>query len=124
MLVAGTGIAARIWHNRAVTTDVTPARHAIAGAFDAIDAAAADLWLRPEALLTGGAARTALAQGVALPLAGGTSCFTRVEVIARASNGDATALAPVRAVKFWASRLDAARRARIETQLARASDAR
>jgi dihydropteroate synthase len=124
MPAARTGIGARIWHNRAMMREVTATEHVIAGALEAIDAAAEDLWLRPEALLTGGVARTAIAQGVALPLPGATSCFTRVEVIARKGDGIATALAPVRAVRFWASRLDAARRMRIETLLARASEAR
>jgi dihydropteroate synthase len=104
--------------------DVQPDPAAITSALEAIEAPAEGIWLRPEALLTGSTARMAIAQGTALPLAGGGSAFTRVEVIARQANGIATALAPVRRVQYWASHLDAPRRARIEAQLNRASEPR
>lgn len=93
-------------------------------ALSAIDAPAAALWLRPDALLTGAAARIAIADGLALPLAGSATAFTQVEVIARQGDRIATALAPIRDAQDWASRLDPARRARIEAQLAHASEAR
>ncbi|HEV8016392.1 MAG TPA: dihydropteroate synthase [Stellaceae bacterium] len=92
-------------------------------ALDAIDAAAA-IWLRPDALLTGAAARAAIADGVGRPLAGSATAFSRLEVIARQGDSIVTALASVRRVQYWASRLDPPHRARIEAQLARASEQR
>jgi dihydropteroate synthase len=105
-----------------MTTDspARPTEHAL----EAIDAPAEALWLRPDGLLTGSAARSAVAQGAALPLAGGTTAFTRVEVIARQTDGIVTAQAPVRRVQYWAGRLDPPRRSRIEALLARASEQR
>ena len=44
--------------------------------------------------------------------------------MARQGDGVATALAPVRRIRYWASQLDEARRARIDAQLARASEQR
>jgi dihydropteroate synthase len=105
----------------AMTTDI-PAGPT-ASTLEAIDAAAA-IWLRPEALLTGGAARAAIADGVAVPLAGSATAFSRVEVIARQGDSIVTALASVRRVQYWANRLDPPHRARIEAQLARASELR
>ncbi|HVA14715.1 MAG TPA: dihydropteroate synthase [Stellaceae bacterium] len=90
-------------------------------ALEAIDGPADGLWLRPEGLLTGSAARMALADGAALPLAGSATVFTLVEVIARQAQGIATALAPLRRLQLWADRQDPARRARVATQLARTS---
>jgi dihydropteroate synthase len=93
-------------------------------ALEAIEAPASAVWLRPEALLTGSAARHAIAQGIALPLVGRSSAFTQVEVVARQGGGVTAALAPVRRLQYWASQLDAPRRARVETQLTRASEQR
>jgi dihydropteroate synthase len=92
-------------------------------ALEAIDAPASAIWLRPEALLTGGAARSAIAQGLALLLAGGSSAFAQVEVLARQGDGVTAALAPVRRVQYWASQRGEAR-PRIEAQLTRASEQR
>ncbi|HEY3916791.1 MAG TPA: dihydropteroate synthase [Stellaceae bacterium] len=91
---------------------------------DAIDPLVDSLWLRPTGLLTGQAAQAARAQGVALPLAGGASAFAVVEVIARQASGIASALAAVPRLRSWAARLDAGARARIDAQLARASEQR
>jgi len=93
-------------------------------ALEAIDAPASAMWLHPEALLTGAAARSAIAEGIALPLAGGNTAFAQLEVMARQGESVATTLAPVRRVEYWASQIDAARRERIEAQLARASEQR
>jgi dihydropteroate synthase len=109
---------------RLMTAD-NPHRAPIVGTtLEAIDAPASALWLRPEALLTGSAARTAVAQGIALPLAGGSSAFTQFEVMARQGESVASALAPVRRVQYWSRQLDEARRARVEIQLTRASEPR
>ena len=94
------------------------------GTLETIDAPASAIWLRPDALLTGSAARRAIAQGMALPLAGGNSAFTQVEVLARQGDSVTAAFAPVRRMQYWASQLDEARRARIEAQLARVSEQR
>jgi dihydropteroate synthase len=91
---------------------------------EAIEAPASSIWLRPDALLTGSAARSAIARGAALPLAGGNSAFAQIEVLAREGDGVTAALASIRRVQYWASQLDEARRARIEAQLARASEQR
>lgn len=116
--------ARRIWQNGAMNSDNLDGTHTSAAALEAIDVPASAIWLRPEALLTGGAARNAIAQGLALPLAGGTSAFTQVEVLARQGESVTTVLAPVRRVQYWASQLDTTRRARIEAQLTRASETR
>ena len=107
-----------------MTADNPDGARTVITALEAIDAPASAIWLRPEALLTGGAARGAIAQGIALPLAGGSSAFTQIEVMARQGEGVATAFAPVRRVQYWSSQLDEARRARIEAQLTRASEQR
>src|SRR5579862_4283380 len=63
-----------------------PAPTAIA--LDALDASAASgLYLRPAGLLTGSAAMDAAANGTALPLAGGETVFTLVELLARTKDG-------------------------------------
>ena len=90
---------------------------------EAIDAPTSAIWLRPEALLTGSAARSAIAQGLALPLAGGSTAFAQVEVLARQGDGVTAALAPIRRVQYWASQRGEGR-PRIETQLTRASEQR
>lgn len=88
---------------------------------EAIDPQADSLWLRPEGLLTGHAARRAHAQGLALPLAGGASAFTQVEVIARQASGIASALASLPRLRAWAARIESPARERIETLLLQAS---
>ena len=107
-----------------MTADSPNGARSVTSTLEAIDAPPPALWLRPEALLTGSAARSAVAQGIAAPLAGGSSAFTQIEVIARQGESVATALAPVRRVRYWSSQLDAAHRARIEAQLTRASEQR
>jgi dihydropteroate synthase len=114
----------RIWHNAGMTNDTPDGTRTMARALEAIDAPASAIWLRPEALLTGSAARRAIEQGVALSLAGGNSAFTYVEVMGRQGDDIVSALAPVRRVQYWASQLDATRRARIEAQLSRISETR
>ncbi len=92
---------------------------------DALDAAAVTgLRLRPVGLLTGGAATTALDRGTALPLAGGATVFTFVEVLARTPPGIVAALAPLRQLRSWLSHQSAAVSARIEIQLTRLSERR
>ncbi|HXR86351.1 MAG TPA: dihydropteroate synthase [Stellaceae bacterium] len=105
-------------------TERSDGARALTPALEAIDATASEIWLRPDALLTGGAARSAIAQGIALPLAGGNSAFTQIEVMGRQGGSVTAVLAPVRRVQYWASQLDELRRSRIETQLARASEPR
>ena len=117
-------VAPRIWHNERMTADIPHGKPAVSSTLEAIDAPASALWVRPEALLTGSAARSAVAQGIALPLTGGGGAFAQVEVMARQGEGVAAALAPVRRVRFWSSQLDETRRARIEAQLTRASEQR
>jgi dihydropteroate synthase len=107
-----------------MTADKPNATRTVSSTLEAIDAPASAIWLCPEAFLTGSAARSAIAQGIALPLAGGNSAFTQVEVLARQGDGIGTALAPVRRVQYWASQLDETRRVRIEAQLTRASEQR
>lgn len=84
----------------------------------------AELWLRPDGLLCGGFARAALAQGMALPLAGGPTAFAFVELLARGASHIASAPVPLRRLRWWASQQPEARRERIAAQLARASDKR
>jgi dihydropteroate synthase len=107
-----------------MTNDTPDGTRTMARALEAIDAPASAIWLRPEALVTGSAARRAIEQGAALSLAGGNSAFTYVEVMGRQGDDIVSALAPVRRVQYWASQLDATRRARIEAQLSRISETR
>jgi dihydropteroate synthase len=107
-----------------MTNDNHDGTRTVTRALEAIDATASAIWLRPEGLLTGSPARSAIEQSTALSLAGGNSAFTRVEVIARQGDDVVSALAPVRRVQYWASQLDATRRARVEAQLTRISDTR
>jgi dihydropteroate synthase len=100
-----------------------PAPTAIA--LDQLDAETAScLRLRPVGLLTGSAAMAAMANGVALPLAGGDTVFTLVEVLARTTNGIVAALAPLHRLRLWASEQSADQRERIEIQLSRLSATR
>jgi dihydropteroate synthase len=117
-------VASWIWQNEIMTADIPDGIPAARSTLEAIDVPASAVWLRPEALLTGSAARNAVAQGIGLPLTGGSSAFTQVEVMARQGDRVTTTLAPVRRVRYWSSQLDEARRARIEAQLARASEQR
>ena len=114
----------RIWQNAAMTNDNPDGMQIVTAALETIDAPASAIWLRPDALLTGNAARSAVEQNIALPLAGGNSAFTQVEVIARQADSVSATLAPLRRVQSWASQLDGARRARVEAQLTRASEQR
>jgi dihydropteroate synthase len=102
---------------------VAPAPTAIA--LDELDAEAAScLRLRPVGLLTGSAAMAAMANGNALPLAGGDTVFTLVEVLARAAGGVVAAFASLRRLRLWASAQNAVECERIEVQLARLSEKR
>jgi dihydropteroate synthase len=117
-------VARQIWQNAAMTADHPDGARAVSSTLEAIDTSASAIWLRPEALLTGSAARSAIAQGIALPLTGGSSAFTQIEVMARQGDSVAAALAPLRRVQYWTSQLDETQRARIEAQLTRASEQR
>jgi dihydropteroate synthase len=82
------------------------------------DASPSGLWLRPTGLLTGGIAEAALAQEIALPLAGGPIAFSLVELLARDAAGQVmAALAPLTELRRWSALGDAARRTRVEHQL-------
>jgi dihydropteroate synthase len=107
-----------------MTTDNPEGTHTPARTLEAIEAPASAIWLHPAALLTGSAAQRAIEQGAALSLAGGSSAFTYIDVMARQGGGVVSALAPVRRVQYWASQLDVMRRTRIEAQLARISEIR
>jgi dihydropteroate synthase len=91
---------------------------------DEIDAPCEDLWLRPVGLLTGAAARAAVAHGVALPLAGGTTSFGLIELLAKQNGEYVATLVPLKRLELWSSQQDASRRARIEAQLKRLSEKR
>ena len=86
---------------------------------EAIDAAIENLWLRPDGLLTGSAAQAARAQGIALPLAGSSTVFTAVEVIARQTHGIVSALASLPRLRAWASRLGGNKGEQLEALLER-----
>jgi dihydropteroate synthase len=107
-----------------MTPDKSDGTRTVACALEAIDAPARAIWLRPDALLTGSVARSAIAAGAALSLAGGNSAFTRVEVLARQGDDIVSAFASVRRVQYWASQLDAERRDRVAAQLTRISETR
>jgi dihydropteroate synthase len=107
-----------------MTSDNPDGMQIVTAALETIDAPASAIWLRPDALLTGSAARSAVEQGIALPLAGGNSAFTQVEVMVRQGDSVTAALAPLHRVQSWASQLDGARRMHVEAQLTRASEQR
>jgi dihydropteroate synthase len=66
---------------------------------------AATPWLRPVGLVRGTAAARAVADGLALPLAGGGGAFGVVEVLARQPDGAvAAALASLPLLRAWAAR--------------------
>ncbi|HLI23114.1 MAG TPA: hypothetical protein VKV32_18465, partial [Stellaceae bacterium] len=90
---------------------------------EAIEPVADRAWLRPAGLLNGTAAEQARAHGLALPLAGGATAFTMVEVLARREDTVLAALAALPRLRAWTSRLDnGSTRERIEAQLAQASE--
>lgn len=61
------------------------------------------LWLRPMGILSGSAGAAAVAEGMALPLAGAELAFPLVEILGRQPDGGvATALAPLAALEPWA----------------------
>lgn len=61
--------------------------------------------LCPEDILTGAAARDAVARGRALPLAGGSLAFAAVEVLERTADGSATSrYSTIAELKDWAAR--------------------
>lgn len=80
----------------------------------------AAFWLRPEGVLSGAMAEAAIAEGRALPLAGGVFglAFGAVEIVARDATTDAGmtgAVVPLDRAKRWASAVDFS--TRYETQL-------
>jgi dihydropteroate synthase len=77
------------------------------------------LWLRPVGLLTGEAAAAALDRDVALPLAGGPTAFSVLEVLARDRSGQVlAAVAALAELRHWSERAAPALRDRVEEQLA------
>ena len=68
-------------------------RRKTAAAF--LDGTAGAFYVRPVGLLSGVDARTALAAGTALPLAGGPLAFSLCEIIARGGDGRRAIVAPV-----------------------------
>ena len=94
-------------------------------ALDTLDGGkASSLYLRPLGLLTGSAATAARAAGYALPLAGGETIFTRIEVLARTENGIVSAHASLRQLRLWANEQSKKERERIDIGLARLSEIR
>src|SRR5260221_4450098 len=82
--------------------------------------AADRLWLRPAGLLSGAAAATALAEGLALPLAAAGLAFPLVEILGRWPDGGVTtALVPVAQLREWSKQGAAALAGRIDQQLER-----
>jgi dihydropteroate synthase len=78
------------------------------------------LWLRPLALLSGPAAAAALAENRALPLAGGDTAFTLLELLGRTASGEVVAaLGGVAEMQRWAAGRGGATAARVERQLER-----
>jgi len=60
------------------------------------------IWLRPLALLRGAVAVAGVGNGSALPLAGGPTAFTFVEVLALQDHRPHSAVVPVAALRRWA----------------------
>jgi dihydropteroate synthase len=82
------------------------------------DVAVEGLWLRPTGLITGGPAEAALAQRMALPLAGGALAFSDVELLARDGSGAViAAITPLAELRRWSARAAAALRHRIDELL-------
>jgi len=76
------------------------------------------LWLRPTALLSGSAARAAIAAAKALPLAGGPLAFAMVELLAPLSSGDlVAAFGSIDEIRRWSERGGAGLAARVADQL-------
>src|SRR5947207_1797820 len=67
------------------------------------DIPAEAVWLRPLGLLRGSAAVTAIAQNIALPLAGGPTAFMLVEVLALRDRRLVSAVASLAAVRAWSA---------------------
>ena len=65
-----------------------------------------------------------MASGNALPLAGGETVFTLIEILARTPDGIVAALAPLRRLQLWTSQQREAERHQIETRLRRLSEPR
>ncbi len=97
------------------------ADHLTAAGAEALAGIAADrLWLRPAGLLSGAAAATALAEGLALPLAASGLAFPLVEMLGRWPDGGVTtALVPVAQLREWSKQGAAALAGRIDQQLER-----
>ncbi len=90
------------------------------GLDSALDIAARHLWLRPLALLSGQAASTALAEGRALPLAGGAGAFSMIELLGRQASGDiVAALGSVAEIRSRATQRGGATATRVERQIER-----
>lgn len=84
------------------------------------------LYLAPEGLLSGMAARAALASNLALPLAGGPLVFTHLRLFRRDPNRGrlAETVAPIAELRLWAAGEGAAIAAHIESLLDRLTAAR
>src|SRR5437899_12429950 len=75
---------------------------------DRLSAGAAPFWLRPQAVLSGVTAETAVSEGHALPLAGGVFglAFAEVEIVVRDATNEAgmsAAVASLESAKRWAA---------------------
>jgi dihydropteroate synthase len=77
------------------------------------------LWFRPLGLLRGAAAAAAVAEGAALPLAGGPIAFAMVELLVLHDHRLVTATAALDRLKSWAGAQPAALAERVATQLER-----
>jgi dihydropteroate synthase len=80
--------------------------------------APAALWLRPLGLLRGAAAQAMVADGTALPLAGGPSAFASVEALALREGGLIAAAVTLLALRRWARSQGEAIADRVAGQLA------
>ncbi|MGO8916314.1 MAG: dihydropteroate synthase [Stellaceae bacterium] len=85
-----------------------------------LDIVPAHLWLRPLALLSGQAARAALAEDRALTLAGSADAFAMVEALGRLASGEiVAALGSLAEVSRWAEQRGGATAARVDILLER-----
>ena len=108
---------------RPATADQPAAGISYVSGLDALPAIAPEhVWLRPLGLLADVAARAAIRDGTALPLAGGPLAFAMVEALGRSSTGEIVAAIGATAdILRWAEARGGELQARVETLLDRVS---
>lgn len=107
------------------TPAAEPAPIYVSGLDDLPKAALERLWLRPVGLLGAAAARAAIHDGAALPLAGGPLAFAMIEVLARRPSGDViAALGSLRDLEAWVRRQAPPIRDRTDSQIGRLTASR